>query len=66
EQVSVLEDGSLLWRAQIAEPTEMLPWIRGWGADVEVLAPDWLRERMREEAERTYKLYHQGQGGDYD
>ncbi|MCS6907435.1 MAG: WYL domain-containing protein [Anaerolineales bacterium] len=57
EQVSVLEDGSLLWRAQIAEPTEMLPWIRGWGADVEVLAPDWLRERMKEETEKLHHLY---------
>lgn len=57
EQVSVLEDGCLLWRAQIAEPTEMLPWIRGWGGDVEVLAPKWLRERVKEEAERMYNLY---------
>lgn len=57
EQVSRLEDGSLLWRAQIAEPTEMLPWIRGWGADCEVLAPDWLRMRLKEEAESMVKLY---------
>ncbi len=25
-------DGSLLWRAWVAEPQEMLPWIRGWGS----------------------------------
>lgn len=57
EQVSVLEDGSLLWRAQIAEPTEMLPWIRGWGAGVEVLAPDWLRKELAKEASRLADLY---------
>lgn len=57
EQVSVLEDGSLLWQAQIAEPTEMLPWIRGWGASVEVLSPDWLRQKVKEEALRMYNLY---------
>ncbi len=39
-------DGAVIWRARIAEPQEMLPWVRGWGADVEVLAP----ERLREEA----------------
>jgi predicted DNA-binding transcriptional regulator YafY len=57
EQVIQEGDGSLLWRAQIAEPTEMLPWIRGWGADVEVLQPQWLRQRVREDVERMVKLY---------
>jgi predicted DNA-binding transcriptional regulator YafY len=61
EQVSVLEDGSLLWRAQIAEPTEMLPWIRGWGADCEVLAPPWLRQRVKEEVERMSIIYRTGE-----
>jgi CRISPR-associated endonuclease/helicase Cas3 len=35
----------------------MLPWIRGWGADCEVLAPPWLRQRVKEEVERMYNLY---------
>lgn len=62
EQVSSLEDGSLLWRAWIAEPQEMLPWIRGWGADVEVLQPEGLRRNLIEEASRlnqVYKLFPQ-------
>ena len=37
EQVLLQEDGSLIWRAKIAEPREMMPWIRGWGCDVEVV-----------------------------
>ena len=37
EKVEELADGYLLWHAQVAEPREMLPWIRGWGADVEVI-----------------------------
>ena len=57
EQVTAAEDGGLLWRAWIAEPQEMLPWIRGWGADVEVIKPDWVRERMREEVERLFTVY---------
>ncbi|MFN3334978.1 MAG: helix-turn-helix transcriptional regulator, partial [Caldilinea sp.] len=32
QQIEVLPDGWLLWRANVAEPQEMLPWIRGWGA----------------------------------
>lgn len=39
-------DGSLLWMASIAEPLEMLPWIRGWGSDCEVIAPQSLRQKI--------------------
>jgi len=41
----------------VAEPQEMLPWIRGWGADVEVLEPEDLRERMMGEARRLARVY---------
>ena len=57
EQVEEQPDGSLLWRARIAEPQEMLPWIRGWGADVEVVAPRELREEMMGEAKAMAELY---------
>lgn len=57
EQVALLGDGSLLWRAWIAEPQEMMPWIRGWGADVEVLAPESMRRAMEEEVERLRGVY---------
>lgn len=50
-------DGYLLWEAQIAEPREMLPWIRGWGGDVEVLAPESAREAVAREVQRLGKLY---------
>ncbi len=50
-------DGSLIWRARIAAPQEMLPWIRGWGADVEVLAPENLREQIVLEVQRLARIY---------
>lgn len=46
----------IIWRARISEPREMLPWIRGWGADVEVLAPDSLRDEMIGEARALAKM----------
>lgn len=57
EQVTEQPDGSLLWCATIAEPREMLPWIRGWGADVEVLEPAELRAQIKQEIELTYQQY---------
>ena len=49
EKTEELKDGGLVWRALIAEPLEMLPWIRGWGADVEVIEPERLRELIIED-----------------
>jgi CRISPR-associated endonuclease/helicase Cas3 len=57
ERVDEQDDGSLLWRARVAEPQERLPWIRGGGADVEVLEPEGVRERMAGEARRLARVY---------
>jgi CRISPR-associated endonuclease/helicase Cas3 len=45
EQVEEQPDGSLLWRARVAEVQEMLPWIRGWG-------PTWRFWLRRNSARR--------------
>lgn len=47
----------LTWEADIGDVTEMRPWIRGWGADCEVLEPAELREEMMREARRLGRLY---------
>ena len=60
EQVVPLEDGSLIWRAFIAEPREMMPWVRGWGGEVEVLGPMEMRNRMKEEGSKICALYAEG------
>lgn len=56
-----LEDGHVIWRAKIAEPKEMLNWIRGWGSDVEVLAPESLRDACRDEAQKLTAIYGKGE-----
>jgi CRISPR-associated endonuclease/helicase Cas3 len=50
-------DGYLLWQANIAEPQEMLPWIRGWGADCEVLGPKELRHELVRETKQLMRVY---------
>ncbi len=57
ENIEETDDGSCTWSAPIANWQEMLPWIRGWGADVEVLAPPELREVQVVEASRLADLY---------
>jgi CRISPR-associated endonuclease/helicase Cas3 len=62
QKLSDLPDGRILWSARIAEPREMFPWIRGWGADVEVMEPTELRERMREEVRKMVGMYEGKRG----
>jgi predicted DNA-binding transcriptional regulator YafY len=50
-------EGRLIWQAQIDEPQEMLPWIRGWGAACEVLEPAELREQLIGEIRRQMRVY---------
>jgi CRISPR-associated endonuclease/helicase Cas3 len=57
EEITETEDGGCIWQAPIAEPKEMLPWIRGWGADVEMLEPKSLRKALEREARLLAELY---------
>lgn len=57
QAIHELEGGDLLWTAQVAEWRELLPWVRGWGADCEALAPAGLREVMVKEARELARLY---------
>ena len=57
EDVTELQDGSILWKAKVAEPQEMIPWIRAWGADCEVVEPRELREALMGEAKVMAEMY---------
>ena len=57
QNTDLLDDGSLLWAARVANWKEMLPWIRGWGADVEALEPPALQKELRKETRKLTSLY---------
>jgi predicted DNA-binding transcriptional regulator YafY len=45
QSLEKLSGGGLLWKARIAEPLELFPWIRGWGSDVRIRKPEELRRQ---------------------
>jgi predicted DNA-binding transcriptional regulator YafY len=57
QMIDPTSDGGCILRVKVSEPLEMQPWIRSWGAQVEVLAPDWLRERVADELRRASDRY---------
>ncbi|MBF8289799.1 MAG: hypothetical protein HW391_767 [Chloroflexi bacterium] len=48
-------DGSLLWRATVSGTIEVRLWVLSWGDDVEVLAPEALRDDVRATYRRALK-----------
>ena len=59
QRIEDLADGNLEWTVQIAGVRELIPWIRGWGPDCEVLAPAELRELIATDMHRAAELYRE-------
>ncbi|MGB8213616.1 MAG: CRISPR-associated helicase Cas3' [Anaerolineales bacterium] len=49
--------GWLRWQVQVADTLDLLPWVRGWGADCEALEPEELRGALVREAQELVELY---------
>lgn len=58
QHLATLPNGFIEWRGTISEPMEMLPWIRGWGSDVEVIAPPVLRQEIIRHLSIQTRQYH--------
>ena len=65
QQIIPETDGSVLWRANISEPKEMIPWIRGWGSDCEVISPPLLRNQIINEVGKLQVIYFQPKRSPY-
>jgi predicted DNA-binding transcriptional regulator YafY len=57
QTVATEPDGSLHWRATVAGTIEIRLWILAWGDDVEVLAPESLREDVAGTLRRAVTRY---------
>ena len=57
QEVRELADGGVEMRLVIAEPTEIRPWILGWGKECEAVAPASLRGSILAELDEAAALY---------
>lgn len=62
QEIEELPDGGRLMRLRVSGTLEIEPWIKSWGAAVEVLAPEHLRRRLAAEARTLAEIYG-GQAG---
>jgi CRISPR-associated endonuclease/helicase Cas3 len=47
----------LIWQVDVADATDMLPWVRGWGADAVVKQPEWIRSDVINHVRRLSLVY---------
>ncbi len=57
QQIETLEDKRCTLSLDVSDWHELLPWIRSWGSQVEVLKPLELREELGEDAKKMAGLY---------
>ena len=57
QEVKTLPDGAVELRLVVAEPTEIRPWILGWGKECEVVSPPALRESIASELDKALGAY---------
>ncbi|MEL6526685.1 MAG: WYL domain-containing protein [Chloroflexota bacterium] len=55
---TLMNDGQhVIMTIQVDNTTDLIPWIRGWGASVEVLEPKILRNKLVAETRKLMQLY---------
>jgi proteasome accessory factor B len=59
QEIEQKPDGSIVWRARVSGTIEIRLWILSWGDEVEVLAPDALREDVAATWERALAAHRQ-------
>jgi CRISPR-associated endonuclease/helicase Cas3 len=49
--------GYLRWQVDVADTLDLLPWVRGWGSDCEVVGPEELRAALVKDVRKMGRLY---------
>ncbi len=56
QEVSLLKDGRLRMTLKVADTAELVGWILSFGSQVRVVRPDALRQKVKEEAGKIFRL----------
>ncbi|MFZ4664622.1 MAG: helix-turn-helix transcriptional regulator [Caldilineaceae bacterium] len=58
QQTEILPDDSVIFRLHMIITPEFVSWLLYYGSGLEVIAPQWLRERVAAEHEKSTQIYH--------
>jgi len=51
------DDGSVVCHVKVCGYKELISWVLSWGSDAKILAPEWIKRRLRKEIEKMVILY---------
>lgn len=57
-RVEIVDESHFVLLTEAALTTGLIRWILNWGSDAEVLHPQILVEKVREETGKMYQIYH--------
>ncbi len=57
QQFKPLQDGEAEVTFRVSGAGEMIPWLMSWGAALEVLEPQWLKDELVGSLENTLYIY---------
>ncbi len=58
QKITENTDYTILFEVDVAEPREVLWWALGWGAESEILEPNWLRKEAIRTIQNMLTRYH--------
>ena len=58
EYVRTEEDGSIVFTVEYTQPLEVLPFIKQWLPDIEIVAPDKLKQYFMNDMQRSMKIHN--------
>ena len=60
QKIEALDDGSIIFEADVSGTDEIRFWIMSWGSKAEVIEPEALRQEIQTEAEAVLDRYSRG------
>jgi predicted DNA-binding transcriptional regulator YafY len=60
QKVKMLEGGEAEVTFKVTGAVEMIPWLMSWGATVQVLEPQWLKDQLLQSLRETVGIYEAG------
>ncbi len=57
QEITDRDDGGVEWRVRVGGTQELIPWVRGWGSAVEVIAPTDLRRLIADDLRHAAERY---------
>jgi len=58
QSIEHLKDGNIIYTIKVLGYREIMSWTLSWGKDAEIISPEWIRERIKNEIKKMIRIYN--------